>query len=465
MTEAKKRITSVQKRMSEINLMRSEFTDESVREELRGTAQVEAYDALRKKGFEPDDARTGAMSIPRLPSSGKWKGLLAHIEEAAEQAKGSLDQYHSGVQFHEHEIRRAQAVIDAAAPPAEKGGAVAVPPAVVTPTSDGGLGVAATPSAERKVSAMATPKQFKVQREFLLDAVRKAAAQAPEAAQGTVTIEVPGDGTFVVENSRAALERFGETAEKRFGKSWTSFVNHYNPKEKKPVIHGPFSEPTEGSRKAPGPTTVVPVSVKPTPGDLAEAAQLAVGDDPHRRQLHVVLHEDGFGISTDGRRLSIVAGAKGLSPAAALEKTGSKFGDWKGVKPPWLHAKDGVITTGKGSYPKVYDVNTKDVLKAINQVQGVLTKKSPSMYLHKGAGGTIGFSGSSPDVGDYFSEGVDENTAALVALNPQFLHDAMTAARLSGNEKARVFIKDDVSPVVVVAGNNYAAVIMPVRLN
>lgn len=111
--------------------------------------------------------------------------------------------------------------------------------------------VAPTKAAEYAVSKLAGPKQMKVQKEFLLAAVKMAAKEAAtsptfgadlealgkaqkwqssEAATEAflkkygdfITFEVPGDGTYRIHNNREALEDFAARIEKQFGRGLRS---------------------------------------------------------------------------------------------------------------------------------------------------------------------------------------------------------------------------------------------------
>ncbi len=139
-----------------------------------------------------------------------------------------------------------------------------VPAPVTTEKANGDKVVSAPAAAEQRVSQLATPKQIKVQKQFLKDAVAKAAADAkpeseyaappkatylnpkmapkPEAAKdpGKVTFDVPGDGEYKIRNTKEALAEFNKR------------LSHFGGAELKP--------PTIPSRAVP----------RLTPGEIAE---------------------------------------------------------------------------------------------------------------------------------------------------------------------------------------------------
>lgn len=110
-----------------------------------------------------------------------------------------------------------------------------------------GQKIAATPARVRSVARLAPAKKLKVQREFLSKAARDAAADAPamgheqkndlkameemsanllpeakksfaEKYGDFVTIEVPDDGTFRIQNTKESLAEFADKVDKKFGR-------------------------------------------------------------------------------------------------------------------------------------------------------------------------------------------------------------------------------------------------------
>lgn len=116
---------------------------------------------------------------------------------------------------------------------------------VVKENAAGEQVIGASAATEQRVSQLAKPKQIKVQKDFLVAAAEKAAADAKsspayvEAMKGMgklsarqmiekmrafnaknqdfVTFEVPGDGTYRIHNNKEALEAFAKKVKSKFG--------------------------------------------------------------------------------------------------------------------------------------------------------------------------------------------------------------------------------------------------------
>lgn len=348
----------------------------------------------------------------------------------------------------------------------------APPAAKVTDTPEGPK-IAPTASEDVRVSKLVDRKQFKVQREFLLDAAQKAMAAAPDEVTtiNKVVIEVPGDGTFTIDNYKGALHRFIENIAGRFGKAFTVNPSDQGPTEQAHKVTSPFYQPQMENR-APKPAPIPQVKAKPMMEDLTKVAQMATSEDPDRYIINHVFSEDGFSVGTDGRRLYLVAGGGGktaaditkLYPIKKKGDTQEKFPNWRQVIPGWVKVKGGKITTGKDA-PTATLVLTAEAIKSLNQVMAVTSERSNSVKLYLLGSGKIGFSAASPDFGDYHSDGVKPDTDADTAMNPEQMRDAMVAARFAGHDTVKLYIKDDASPVVMIGGNTFASVTMPVRLS
>jgi len=396
-------------------------------------------------------------------------------------------------------------------------------PATVAPAPDGGKVIAPTPAAERRVSTFADKKKIKVQREFLGDALKQAAKDAPDelawsdegradmaiplSGSGTpdsiaaakaniealnkkytgkfpvhrkdtfdanatihqairnrhaehITIEVPDDGTFRIPNSKEHIAAFAENVQSKFGKKTAS-------------LPSPFSDPVK-TNEAPSASGIGKLAKKPTEADLAAASKLAVSDDPTREILKHVYADDGFAVSTDGRRLFLVAGGKGLNAAelkAEITKNNPKggvtsFPNWRQVVPDYIKAEGGKIHVTNNAPKTKLTVDTKTALNQLNQAISVMDmdKPHPSVKIYDVGDGKLGLKSQNPKLGDYMSDGVTDASKTLTDVNPNLLHDALTAARLAGHEKITLYIMDEIGPVTTVGGDNFVAVTMPVRL-
>lgn len=355
----------------------------------------------------------------------------------------------------------------APAPVVEPGaGAGAAPPpvgAVATKTADG-VEITPTKPTDSKVSQLVTKKQFTAQRKFLLDAVAKAVDAAPETGSETVTIHVPDDGTFTVANTKPALKRFGDAIAKRFGKTFTLPLKG----GERGAVTSPFYE-SQGAYKAPAASPIPPLKKKTTLQDRNKLISAAVSSDPTRPVLEHVLSEGGLSIATDGARMFIMADAGGKSreEVIAFERARSgnpeymgSYPNWRQAVPPWVRTANGKITIGRDAPKSRIQLDTEETAKALNQVFSVASERATSAEIFDLGAGHVGFGIQNPDLGDYYSEGVQDGMIATGVVNPEFLHQAIAAARGLGHDKASLYINPDGRQMVLTAGNDFAAVIM-----
>lgn len=394
------------------------------------------------------------------------------VKEAAPPVLGAtpIDYDVGGGGLRTSETRREQPADSQPASVAPVKTEIAGTPATVEAAPSGGAVVSPTPAADRQVAQLTDKKQFKVQKEYLVESARKLAAEAPEAPIGDmVTIEVPGDGTFRVPHHQAALSNFADIVEKRMGKSFA--LGGVDQR-----VSSPFSSELRGN-VAPAPSGIAPVKKSPTAADLTKAAQMAapeheefLGKDKEgkpvkndRAVMNDVLAEDGFGVSTDGRRLFIVAGAKGKTANEISASRGSRYPNWRQVVPKYIKISAGKITVGKDAPAGRFQVDTAAALKILHQVRSVLTEKSHAVALFDLGSGKLGFAAQSPDVGDYRSDGVLDGMVSITSADPSYIIDALTAARHAGHGEVKLYVHDNLGPIVIVGGNSFAAVTMPVR--
>ena len=255
-----------------------------------------------------------------------------------------------------------------------------------------------------------------------------------------VTIEVPGDGVFSIVNTKDAIRDFKERAAKF---------------------------PTTAARaKAPGSPRVNPTPVpalgEPTKENVLKAASLAVSTDTSRAVIMNVWSDGKQTVATDGRRMLIFD--KGLGGTekkpVMLDAKGKpavvdrEYPNWKQVRP--AEADLTKIFSGQDA-AKLWTV--------LKQADAILDKEagiSKSVKLWWNPDRTLGISSSSADVGAY-EHNVQPNAKLVTALKPEFLMDALDAARKTGSEKVDVLWVDELSPVVI-RGDHVDAIIMPMRL-
>jgi len=287
------------------------------------------------------------------------------------------------------------------------------------------------------------------------------------AIYGTVTIEVPGDGTFELLNTKDALRKFKEMA-KKF-----------------PTSPARQDAPRSSS---PAPTAIAPVvRFRPTSeSDMVAAIRPMTSKDETRAVLQQV-HVDGKAkvmVATDGRRLAAILDApfkttKHKVPEFKTEKdsrgksttyaTGNivdgEFPNWQQVIPG---GRDGKMP--KTGYENSATIDTGDMLMKLNQAEGAVkaiksTKSkadgmdTPLVALYRMPDGSVEMATKHVDVGGYESARVADGSP-IGAYTLQYLADAMTFFRKMGNSSVRIEWADQRSPVMFL-GKREFYVLMP----
>lgn len=262
---------------------------------------------------------------------------------------------------------------------------------------------------------------------------------------GHVHIEIPGDGTFDILNTKETLEDFRKRA-KTF-----------------PVATPKADEPAQS--KPASPTSILPVTTKPKAEDFIKAALPFASTDDLRRSINRVISDGKHVIATDGRRLIVLA-----QKVAGTEKNPVSFdlkgraisgkdADDLGKIPNWQQ-----VIPSETSLTKVFDgLDTERLMRVLAQANTVLTDRSNSAKFHLNPDKSLGISVSTADVGEY-EHNIQTGNHVLGALNPDYVMDALRAARAIGHDKVSISGADEVSPFVVEAPG-MKAVIMPMRIN
>ena len=254
-----------------------------------------------------------------------------------------------------------------------------------------------------------------------------------------VTIEVPGDGVFSIINTKDAIREFKERAAKF------------------PTTAARAKAPTQ-ARTGPSP---VPALGELTKENVLKAAALAMSTDPSRAIINTVWSDGQQTVATDGRRMHwfakgiggtvkkpAIVDAKG-KPVTNLDRD---YPNWQQVRPD--KAEMEVVFTGQDA-GKLWTV--------LKQAQQMTEERSNSVALWWNRDRTLGISSASPDAGTY-EHNVQPKAKIMTALDPQYVMDALAAARGTGSERVDILWNDNMSPVVIQAPG-FEAVIMPMRLS
>lgn len=269
--------------------------------------------------------------------------------------------------------------------------------------------------------------------------------KANNALRPTVTIEVPGDGTFTVPNSKQALKEFQERA----GRFPTT-----SPRA-----------PVKVSQARSTPTGAAPVGDLST-DNVKKAAFRFVSEDKSRAVIQNVWSDGKQTVATDGRHMIVINKGIGGTEKNPLmiDETGKKaekdvtYPNWKQVVPD---EKD-LMT--------VAQVDAARLFTGLKQAQGVLPLKgdkggSNSVKLYRNPDGSIAVAANNVNVGSY-EHNVQPGAKVMAAFNPEYIIDALNAARTVGDEKVTLRMakhNGELSPIVIESPNT-TSVVMPMRL-
>lgn len=261
---------------------------------------------------------------------------------------------------------------------------------------------------------------------------------------GTVTIEVPGDGTFEILNTKESLADFKKKAKK--------FPVSINSKKK-------------GEVKNPSSVAALPKKRPEKREDIEKHVGLAVSTDEKRLVLNEshLNGETGELVATDGRRLYVALGVDGETTQHINKEDNANM-----TYPNYAHVIRGYK---KRKLPAVMDgersltVNTAYLLSKMNQVKA-LTKNSndvePVIYLYENSNGTVEVGWTHPDIGEYRSGDLSDSDP-IGAFSLKHLYDNMAFLRRMGNDDVKIVFSDNNNPFKIVGAKEYS-VLMPLQL-
>lgn len=409
-----------------------------------------------------------------------------------------------------------QAEAETTAPQVESTASPAVAPEPVTIASlpakesvtEDGPKVEPTAATDRKVSRLADRVQMRVQKAFLLGAVNQQIAEAPEELvmsdegkadlarfeaikyDGTkqaqakaeqeeaelgqkygvdfrvqrgkldekagdelrkkiqlahaehVTIEVPGDGTFRIPHTKRNLTAFAERIRKAFGTGLS------------PLTGASRTASTEGK-------PVTPLATKVGPAEITEAVGISQSKDETRYVLNNVVQIGPHTVATDGRRLTVAIGGRGMPEKQAEVARKGKYPNFMQVLP-----KDRVKITDKTIAPigtPQVTADAAEVIKVLDRIEGLKTDKGVQTVILHNIDGKLGISFARPDTGDYRSDGLPPEHKGFTGVDSDYLRDAMVQARKMGRNEVPISYVDDRAAIALFPGKNAVTIIMPVR--
>lgn len=261
-----------------------------------------------------------------------------------------------------------------------------------------------------------------------------------KAKFGTVVIDVPGDGTFEILNNKASLAEFKERA-KRFP---TSAVRSTEAK-------GPRSNPSKPA----------PVG-KGAPKERNQALEAFVSTDDTRPVLHNFFSDGSHVVATDGAHMLIVEstafpGTPEAKKAYTPDGKPAVLGELQQI-PSYKQ----VVPTKESRTLAFKGYDTDRLFTVLRQAAEVVDDKNTSVTFYKNKDGSLGMTAGGPE--SSYSHNVGDGAETLFAVNPQYIIDALNAARRLGQTKVDIYTGGDpISPIMVNA-KGMETVTMPMRL-
>lgn len=331
----------------------------------------------------------------------------------------------------------------------------------------------APPASIDTPSAQAKPfdtKQAKAQKKYLLTEIDKAIAEAPEGQRelapeprksesgeaytervqknaevlalnrskfGTITIDIPGDGSFDIVNERGALLDFKNRAK--------SF----------PVATSKISTPSLPSIL---PTTPTPIGDSSKENVLKAVSAFVAPASSERGPIKAVWSDGSKTVATNGMTMIVIShGVAGSGEAPVTVDISGNLVDY-GAFPKWPQV------VPKGSEQIFKSIDTTRLMNLVRQASAMSGERPHnSIKLIRNDDGSMALTSNTPELGSYVHN-LGPSVGFTVAIDPEFLMNALIAARRLGQDKVSIWGKDELSPIEVRA-KGVKVIIMPMRLS
>lgn len=300
---------------------------------------------------------------------------------------------------------------------------------------------------ERKVTA----KTLKAQKGHLLASVDQAIKAAPEEfTEGNkITISVPGDGEWILDNHKGALKNFRAIAEKYFPDSVSS-----------PEGVGIGGRPLPGLPSIKG--KAMPKAVSVDPEDMPALIGDTVSTDQSRFAIQTGYADGQQIVATDGRQLLRIVTDK--APGSV-------------DSPVRLNAKGDVVKSASNypNYTILFDerpdlmkggAKTDELWNITNQARALFkgTDRAPAMDLYVNPDGSMGGKADHPGVGTY-EHNIKPGAAHLGTYNADYLFNAVDVARRLGNDKVDLYAHGLEEGPIELRGKNSQHLIMGMKMD
>lgn len=302
----------------------------------------------------------------------------------------------------------------------------------------------APPDGDPKVTA----KILKVQKKFLLEATEQALAEAGEDMADRpkqITIEVPGDGTFTVQNTEKTLGAFHALVKARFSTS-------------------PNGDGGSGNKSVDGkPVPKPPKKGKDALKNVMEVAGTFVGEDDGRTVLWNSRSNGSEVVATDGMMMIRID-----TPLAPGTPDNPVYHDAKGkpvtpksiavTYPDYKRAWPVGPTLARGG------VELADLWHIVRQAKvfrdlsvDVADRAGERMLLVVNPDGSMG---GAMNIGeDSFSHNISVQSKPLGHFNPDYIQAALEAAGKLGDTKLDIYVGGEAGPILI-QGKQFGMVAM-----
>jgi len=275
---------------------------------------------------------------------------------------------------------------------------------------------------------------------------------------GTVTISVPGDGTFTILNTKPALKAFKERA-KKFPTTAPSAPN----------------KPTNTRTT---PSSIAPVG-KQTKDSINKAASKFVSDEADRPVISGVWSDGKQTVATNGRFMLIVDEGVGGSKAnpqlltpegkkpTRYDQRGNVLNQVEGKEfPAWQQ-----VLPEKSSLFTVADkVDTARLILVVRQAEQGVEGNVNHIRMYRNPDGTIGVEVKGPDEIDKkkspegavaaYKHNLQDGRKLIGYFNPDYVGKSLEALRSLGNEKVKLESVDETNGALVISGKGARVVLM-----
>ena len=200
-------------------------------------------------------------------------------------------------------------------------------------------------------------------------------------------------------------------------------------------------------------TTVLRVEKSPTPDKMEKAMKPIASEDATRKSIMQVHREDGVMVATDGRMAF-----QYVNPDIKKDAI-DEYPNWRQVFPKKEFFTNDPLTV---DLKDLFDKATK--ANIFTSSRGDVKDSVPMMLLTPdGKGGAkVDFLRTNGRDVTFSTTDNPKGAVRVAMLNPEFVVKTAKAVAASGEDKVKVFWKDDHSPVLF-DGENCSAVMMPMR--